>query len=62
MDGGVRPVGWKEVKRMEWGELGDGWGMGWGTGLGWVFRVACGILVILGIVYRIKLIAGRTKK
>jgi len=37
-----------------------GWGMGFG--LGWISMVVFWILLILGIVYLVKMIAGGTKK
>ncbi len=37
-----------------------GWGMGFG--LGWLLMIIFWIIVILGVVYLIKLIAGGTKK
>jgi len=43
---------------MHWGSF----GMGWGTGLGWIFIVIFWILLILGIVYLIKYVAGSAKK
>lgn len=45
---------------MHWGDY--GWGWSWGMGFGWLFMVIFWILVILGIVYLIKFIAGGTKK
>ena len=42
---------------MYWGNYGWGWGMGFG----WVFMVIFWILVILGIAYLIKSVAGRDK-
>lgn len=41
---------------MHWGNYGWGWGMGFG----WIFMIVFWILIILGIVYLIKLIAGGT--
>lgn len=39
------------------------WGNhGWGMGFGWFFMVAFWILVVLGIIYLIKVIAGDAKK
>ncbi|PIV40108.1 MAG: electron transporter RnfE [Nitrospirae bacterium CG02_land_8_20_14_3_00_44_33] len=43
---------------MQWGNY--GWGMG--SGLGWLFMVLFWILIILGIVYLVKLIAGGEKR
>lgn len=37
-----------------------GWGMGFG--LGWILMVLFWVLLILGIIYLIKMIAGGTKK
>ncbi len=37
-----------------------GWGMGFG--FGWLFMIVFWVLLILGIVYIVKLIAGGTKK
>lgn len=34
----------------------------WGMGFGWFFMVAFWILVVLGIIYLIKVIAGDAKK
>ncbi len=47
---------------MHWGDY--GWGMGWGMGLGWLFFILFWVLIILGVLYLIKLIAGggRSKK
>lgn len=41
---------------MHWGEY------GWGMGFGWFFMVIFWVLVIVGIVYAVKLIAGGSKK
>lgn len=41
---------------MHWGDY--GWGMGWGMGLGWLFFILFWVLIILGVLYLIKLIAG----
>ncbi|MDI6802180.1 MAG: SHOCT domain-containing protein [Thermodesulfovibrionales bacterium] len=39
------------------------WGdYGWGMGFGWLFMIIFWILIILGVVYLIKLIAGAPKK
>jgi putative membrane protein len=39
------------------------WGNhGWGMGFGWFFMIAFLILVVLGIIYLIKVIAGDAKK
>ena len=38
------------------------YGWGWGMGFGWLFMVIFWVLVILGIVYIIKMIAGGAKK
>jgi len=43
---------------MYWGDF----GMGWGMGFGWIFMVTFWILLILGIVYLIKYVAGGAKK
>lgn len=43
---------------MHWGDYGWGWGMGFG----WVFMMVLWVLVILGIIYVIKVIAGGTGK
>lgn len=47
---------------MHWGNY--EWGMwhGWGMGFGWLFMVIFWILVILGIAYFVRLIAGGSKK
>jgi putative membrane protein len=37
-----------------------GWGMGFG--LGWIFMILFWVLLIMGIVYLVKLIAGSTNK
>jgi putative membrane protein len=42
---------------MHWGDYGWGIGFGWG----WFFMVIFWILVILGIIYLIKVVAGRGK-
>ena len=34
---------------------------GWGMGFGWIFMVAFWALVILGVVYLVKLVAGGSK-
>ena len=34
---------------------------GWGMGFGWIFMIAFWALVILGVVYLLKLIAGGSK-
>ena len=34
---------------------------GWGMGFGWIFMVAFWALVILGVIYLVKLLAGGTK-
>lgn len=41
---------------MQW------WNYGWGMGFGWLSMVLFWILIILGIVYLVKLIAGGSKK
>ncbi len=41
---------------MHWGDY------GWGMGFGWLIMVLFWILVIVGIVYIVKLIAGAGKK
>ncbi len=40
------------------------WDYGWGTGFGfrWIFMILFWVLLILGVVYLIKLIAGGSKK
>jgi putative membrane protein len=43
---------------MHWGDY--GWGMGFG--FGWLLMILFWVLLILGIVYLVKLIAGNTKK
>ena len=43
---------------MQWG----GYGWGWGMGVGWLFMIIFWVLVIMGIVYIIKMIAGGGKK
>ncbi len=37
------------------------WSNGWGMGFGWIFMMAFWALVILGVVYLVKLIAGGSK-
>jgi len=44
---------------MHWGDYGCGWGIGFG--LGWFLMVIFWILVILGIFYLIKVVAGSGK-
>jgi len=44
---------------MHWGDY--GWGMGFGFGFGWLFMTLFWILVILGVIYLIKSIAGGRK-
>ncbi len=34
---------------------------GWGMGFGWIFMIALWALVILGVIYLIKVIAGGSK-
>mgnify|MGYP001566718740 CR=1 FL=1 len=41
---------------MQWGDY------GWGRGFGWLFMAIFWILIILGIVYLVKLIAGGEKR
>lgn len=41
---------------MHWGDY------GWGMGFGWIFMIIFWILVILGVVYLIKLIAGGARR
>ena len=41
---------------MQWGNY------GWGMGFGWLFMAIFWILIILGLVYLIKLIAGGEKR
>jgi len=43
---------------MHWSNYGWAWGMGFG----WLFMAAFWILVILGIIYLVKLIAGGSTK
>lgn len=43
---------------MHWGDYGWGMGFGWGMGLGWLFFILFWVLIILGVLYLIKLIAG----
>lgn len=38
------------------------WDYGWGMGFGWFFMILFWILIILGIVYLVKLIAGGEKR
>jgi putative membrane protein len=37
------------------------WDYGWGMGFGWIFMVVFWVLVIVGIVFLVKLIAGGAK-
>jgi len=39
-----------------------GWGIGMGLGFGWLLMILFWILLILGIVYLVKLVAGSSKK
>jgi uncharacterized membrane protein len=41
---------------MHWSDSGWGMGYSWGTGLGWLFIAIFCFLIILGIIYRIKLV------
>lgn len=41
---------------MQWGNY------GWGMGFGWLFMTLFWILIILGLVYLVKLIAGGEKR
>lgn len=45
---------------MHWGDY--SWGLGMGFGFGWLFMIVFWGLVILGIVFIIKMIAGGPKK
>ncbi len=45
---------------MHWGDYGWGWGMGFG--FGWLFMILFWALVILGIVYLVRMVAGGGKK
>ncbi len=45
---------------MHWGDYGGGWGMGFG--FGWLIMAIFWILVILGIMYIVRLIAGSSKR
>lgn len=38
------------------------WDYGWGMGFGWIFMILFWVLVILGVVYLIKMIAGGAGK
>lgn len=38
------------------------WEYGWGMGFGWIFMILFWVLVILGIVFVIKMIAGSGSK
>ncbi len=38
------------------------WNYGWGMGFGWLIMVIFWVLVILGVVYLIKLIAGGARR
>lgn len=38
------------------------WNYGWGMGFGWIFMAIFWILVIVGIVYLVNLVAGRSGK
>jgi putative membrane protein len=38
------------------------WDYGWGMGFGWLLMILFWVLVILGIVYLVKVIAGSAKK
>ncbi|NJD57257.1 MAG: SHOCT domain-containing protein [Nitrospirae bacterium] len=41
---------------MQWGNY------GWGMGFGWLFMIIFWILVILGVVYLVRLVAGGERK
>lgn len=45
---------------MHWGDY--GWGIGFWMGLGWLLMIIFWVLVILGVVYSVKLIAGAGAK
>ncbi len=38
------------------------WNYGWGMGFGWLIMIIFWVLVILGVVYLIKLIAGGARR
>ncbi|MEW6740212.1 MAG: SHOCT domain-containing protein [Nitrospirota bacterium] len=46
------------MRNWMWGDWMHGYGMGWGW-FGFIFMIAFWVLVILGIVYLVKAIAGR---
>ena len=43
---------------MHWGDYGWGMGYGWNMGFGLLFMIIFWVLVLSGVVYLIKLIAG----
>ncbi|MBI5099819.1 MAG: SHOCT domain-containing protein [Nitrospirae bacterium] len=38
------------------------WDYGWGMGFGWLFMIIFWVLVVLGVVYLLKLVAGGARR